>query len=133
MKAKIFEHLSAIIAFAMIGTFGMGIWAYLFINVGILGGWFAGVLVIGIFWFMNHYIGLIKNRGAWVDVGLGLGIVGMTRDTFLYGGDALMQSLPTLALVAIGSVAGGIVAAAIEKNVLKEVTDGTVENNQIID
>ena len=89
---------------------------------GIVGGVFAAFIVIGPMWFMNHYVGLIQNldENAFVDMTMGIGLVGIFRDTFIKGVPALMDTVPTLALVILGAVIAGFVAAAIEKDMEKD-------------
>lgn len=125
------KHLSSIIGFSMIGIFGMSIWGFLYSKVGVMGGWLSGVLIIGIFWFMNHFLGLVTNEGAWVDIGLALGIAGMTRDTLLFGTTELANSMPTLFWLAIGSILGGLVSAIIQKNLINKKNENFIEKEVI--
>ena len=110
------KHLGTIIGAAIAGMFVMSIWAqFAAEKYGIIGGWFAAVVIIGIMWFMNHYIGLINNDGAFVDMAVGIGVAGTMRDVFMKGGEALTSSLPTLIIVILGGICGGLAAVAIEK------------------
>ena len=89
---------------------------------GLAGGVFATFIVIGPMWFMNHYVGLIKNVDghAFVDMTMGIGLTGIFRDTFIKGIPAFVDSIPTLALVVLGAVLAGFVAAAIETDMEKD-------------
>lgn len=71
---------------------------------------------------MNHYLNLTGNEddAAFVDMGLAIGVCGIARDSFMQGASVFSDALPTIALVIVGAVIGGIVAAAFEKSVAKE-------------
>jgi len=64
---------------------------------------------------LNHFLGLVANEGAYVDMAAGIAITGTLRDVFLKGVQAGIDSVPTLVFVAIGAAIGGITAVAIEK------------------
>ena len=49
------ENLSSIIGFAIAGIFVMSVWGAFAEAYGIFGGWFAGLMIISIMWFMNHF------------------------------------------------------------------------------
>ncbi|NLZ35344.1 MAG: hypothetical protein GX889_10690 [Clostridiales bacterium] len=116
------KFLRSTIGFMCVGLFVGGIWGTFAEKYGIVGGWFAAVAIIGPMWFMNHYLGLITNEddGAFIDMGLGVGISCFMRDFFNQGASSAVKSLPTLALIAVGAVIGGIVAAAIERDMAKK-------------
>jgi len=109
------KNIGSIIGFAIAGIFVMSVWGAFVEAYGIFGGWFAAVIIISIMWFMNHFLGLVANEGAAVDMAAGIAITGTLRDVFLKGVQAGIDSLPTLAFVAIGAVIGGVAAVAIEK------------------
>jgi hypothetical protein len=115
MEVTLVKNLSSIIGFAIAGIFVMSVWGAFAEAYGIFGGWFAGLMIISIMWFMNHFLGVVVNEGAFVDMAAGIGICGTMRDVFLLGPEAGIASLPTLAFVAIGAVLAGITAVAIEK------------------
>lgn len=113
-----------VIGYCIAGMIVMSVWGPLTSNYGygIMGGFIAAFIIIGPMWYMNHYVGLIDNDedAAFVDMGLGIAICGTMRDFFMNGSGALLDSLPTLALVTIGAVAGGVASALIEKDMLKK-------------
>lgn len=109
------KNLGSIIGFAIAGIFVMSVWGAFAEAYGIFGGWFAGLMIISIMWFMNHYLGLVCNEGAFVDMAAGIGVAGTMRDVFLKGIEAGISSLPTLIFVAIGAIIGGVCAVAVEK------------------
>ncbi len=109
------KHLGTIIGTAIAGIFVMSVWGAFAEAYGIGGGWFAGFAIIGTMWFLNHFVGIMSNEGAWVDMALGIGVAGTTRDIFSNGIQVGIDSLPTLLVVIIGGIVGGITAAKIEK------------------
>lgn len=109
------KRLGSIIGFAIAGIFVMSVWGSFAGAYGIFGGWFAGLAIISIMWFLNHFLNLTANDGAFVDMAAGIGICGTMRDVFLHGADAGIASLPTLAFVMIGAVLGGLAAVGVEK------------------
>ncbi len=66
-------------------------------------------------WYLNHYVGVHNNEGSWVDMALGIGVCGMTRGMFENGFQVGMDSLPTLGIVIVGGIAGGVMAVQMEK------------------
>ncbi len=109
------KHLGTIIGTAIAGMFVMSVWGAFAGAYGIAGGWFAGLIIIGTMWFMNHYIGLVHNKGAFIDMALGIGVAGTMRDVFNNGIQAGVESLPTLITVIVGGIIGGYMAAKLEK------------------
>ena len=109
------KNLGSIIGFAIAGIFVMSVWGAFAEAYGIFGGWFAGLMIISIMWFMNHFLGLVANEGAFVDMAAGIGIAGTMKDVFLNGVEAGIASLPTLLFVVIGAIIGGTCAVAVEK------------------
>ena len=109
------KHIGTIIGTAIAGMFVMSVWGAFAGKYGIAGGWFAGFIIIGTMWFMNHNVGILYNNGAWVDMALGIGVAGTTRDIFNKGIEAGISSLPTLITVIIGGMIGGFTAAKLQK------------------
>lgn len=109
------KHVGTIIGTAIAGMFVMSVWGAFAGEYGIGGGWFAGFIIIGTMWMMNHYIGLINNDGAFVDMAAGIGVAGFMRGVFENGVQVGLDSIPTLAFVIIGGVLGGAAAVAFEK------------------
>lgn len=112
------NYTKTIIGTAIAGIFVMSVWGVFVQKYDLVGGWFAALVIIGTLWFLNHYVGIIDNPegGAWVDMALGIGVAGTMRDVFLAGSvTPLVQSIPTLVLVILGGIAGGICAATFQK------------------
>lgn len=109
------KHVGTIIGTAIAGMFVMSVWGAFAGEYGIGGGWFAGFAIIGTMWFMNHWIGLINNDGAFVDMAVGIGTAGFMRGVFEGGVSAGMESLPTLAVALLGGLAGGVMARQLEQ------------------
>lgn len=112
------KFLRGTLGFMIVGLFVGGVWGVFADKYGIAGGWMAAVIIIGPMWFMNHHVGLIPNEdgAAFVDMGLGVGVACFMRDAFKLGVSSAVDSMPTLLFVAVGAVIGGLVAAAIEKD-----------------
>ena len=49
------HYLSTFAGSAICGGFAFGIWPELWKTYGLMGGWLAATLIIGIMWYMNHY------------------------------------------------------------------------------
>lgn len=113
------KHVGTILGTAIAGMFVMSIWGAFANAYGIGGGWFAGLIIIGTMWFLNHFVGVTNNDGAWVDMAVGIGVAGTMRDVFMKGGSAFTDSLPTLLIVIAGGIAGGLAAVALEKHLAK--------------
>lgn len=119
------------------GMIVMTVWGWLAGNYGMLGGFAGAILIIGPMWFMNHYVGLIQNDddAAFVDIALGIAVTGVARDIFsfwLIGGSAaagelFVDTLPTLGLVVLGGIIGGVSAALIEKDMAKKAQEDAYE------
>lgn len=114
------KHLGTILGAAIAGMFVMSVWGAFSNAYGIGGGWFAGLIIIGTMWFLNHYVGIHNNDGAFVDMAVGIGVAGTMRDVFLHGTQAGAASLPTLAVTIIGGVCGGLVAYKLEVYLAKK-------------
>lgn len=113
---KIVRHLGTICGSAIAGMFVMSVWGAFAGAYGIAGGWFAGFIIIGTMWYMNHYIGIHNNDGAWVDMACGIAVTGYMKGVFVEGAQAGIDSIPTLVLVLVGGVVGGVIAGLIQKN-----------------
>lgn len=98
----------------------MSVWGAFAGEYGIGGGWFAGTLIIGTMWYLNHVIGCHNNDGAWVDMALGIGTAGLMRGVFENGVSVGIDALPTLFFVAIGGAIGGIAAVGFERYKAKQ-------------
>lgn len=115
------KFLRSMVGYMIAGAIVMTVWNELG-SFGIFGGYLAAGIIIGPMWFMNHYINLTGNEddAAFVDMGLAIGVCGIMRDTMLNGSEAFMGSLPTIMLVIVGAIVGGVVAAAFEKSMSSE-------------
>lgn len=66
------HYLSTFAGSAICGGFAFGIWPELWKTYGLMGGWLAATLIIGIMWYMNHYNGAILNppgKYGWIRAG----------------------------------------------------------------
>lgn len=113
------KHIGTILGTCIAGLFVMSVWGAFVGEHGIGGGWFAGLIIIGSMWYLNHFLGLIDNPGAFVDMALGIGVAGFMRDVFANWSEAGIQtavdSFPTLGVVMLGGICGGIAAVLVER------------------
>lgn len=112
------KAIRSIIGFMLAPLFVMSVWGEFAAEWGVIGGWLAGLAIIGPLWFINHYLGLIPQDAdaSFVDLGLAVGIGGIAKGVFSGGGmDGLIATLPTIAVVVAGAVFGGILAGYITK------------------
>ncbi|GAB6099944.1 hypothetical protein JCM16358_18230 [Halanaerocella petrolearia] len=113
----------AIIASCMTGVLVVSVWGKLVANYGMLGGWLAGLIIIGPMWFLNHYLGLIANDddAVFIDMALGIAVASASKDIFLTEDfSTVIESLPTFLLVVTGGILGGLVAGLVEKSKSQE-------------
>ena len=122
------RHLGTFIGSATVGALSFGVWPEMWKSYGIMGGFLTATFVIGICWFMNHYLGVIENRPGtlWVDQGLpifGAGVAwGVVRFWPADGGaayllGAIAKIWPTLLFCAIGGILAGVAAHFAKKSV----------------
>lgn len=122
------KFIRSTIGYMFAGMVVMSVWGGVIDgNIGTVGGILAGFLIIGVMWFLNHHLGLIYHgpHSGFVDLGLGVGMTGIFRDmwiSILTNGniDPLISGIPTIALVIIGGVLGGILAAIVERDLNKD-------------
>lgn len=122
------KFIRSTIGYMFAGMVVMSVWGGVIDgNIGTVGGILAGFLIIGVMWFLNHHLGLIYHgpHSGFVDLGLGVGMTGIFRDMWisvLTNGniDPLISGIPTIALVIIGGVLGGILAAIVERDLNKD-------------
>ncbi|WP_211221968.1 Lin0368 family putative glycerol transporter subunit [Lacticigenium naphthae] len=110
--------------FGLAGFIVISLWDYLTLHLGIFGGVLAAGLGVGTMWFFNHHLGLIGNQpyAAFVDMGLGISMTALFRDTFIFGWNALGEAVPTILLVIVGAVIGGSLAYKIEIHYEKKLS-----------
>lgn len=108
--------LATFIGSAVCGALVFGIWPEMWKSYGIMGGWLAATIIIGIAWYMNHWLGVISNPNGkiWADQGLAVGAAGVAWAVVRF--DAVFwQCLPTLICCAIGGILAAAAAAAVKK------------------
>lgn len=117
------KFFRSFLGYMIAGILVMAVWNGLSAAGGIFGGYLAAIILIGPLWFMNHYLNLVDNKdnAAFVDMGLAIGVCGIFRDTFIQGSDAFVNALPTIGLSILGAIVAGLVAAAIEKDMSKDL------------
>ncbi len=120
------KHVGTIIGTAIAGMFVMSVWGEFAGAYGIGGGWFAGFAIIGTMWFLNHWVGIHNNDGAWVDMALGIGVAGTTKAMFVDGFSVGTAALPTLLITLAGGACGGIMAFKLEQMMAQNVVEEEV-------
>lgn len=123
------KWIRSLLGYTIVATIVMSVWSEMG-SFGIFGGYAAAIIIIGPMWFLNHYLNLTDNKAeaAFVDMGLAIGVAGIMRDTFIQGTEVLISGLPTIILVVIGAVLGGVCAAYVERDMAKDV-----ENQNLVD
>lgn len=94
-----------------------GFWGIFTNKFGPLGGYIAAICLTGSAWYINHYLGIIKNDedSAFIDMALGVAVSLVVKGYLLNGIQSVINSTPTFICVAIGAVLGGYVSVVIEK------------------
>lgn len=113
------KHVGTVLGTAIAGMFVMSVWGAFAEAYGIGGGWFAGMAIIGTMWFLNHFVGIHNNDGAWVDMALGIGVAGTTKVMFIDGFGAGIAAGPTLLIALAGGACGGFFAYQLEQMIAK--------------
>jgi hypothetical protein len=110
------KYLSTIIGGAVVGALVFGIWPEMWKSYGIAGGWLAAVMLIGVAWFMNHWLGVIENPAGkiWVDQGWSIAAAGVAWAVVRFDA-APSQAVGTVACIGLGGVLGGLAAAAVKQ------------------
>lgn len=118
----------SIVGFTIAGMLVGSVWGGFAGAYGLFGGWFAGFAIISIMWFLNHFIGVIDNPGAFVDMAMGIAVCCTMRDVFLAGSvTPLIESIPTLVIVILGGMTGGVVAVMFQKDLAKQAEESKQE------
>ncbi|MBQ9431722.1 MAG: electron transporter RnfD [Kiritimatiellae bacterium] len=132
------RNFTTLIGGAIVGSLSFGVWPEMWKTYGIMGGFLTATFVIGISWYMNHWLGVIENPDGklWVDQGLpifGAGVAwGVVRfwpldpsaSGWSYCWGALAKIWPTLVCCIIGGSLAGV-AAHIAKQVVPAWRDDT--------
>lgn len=114
-KFKIF--LRSTLGFCAAGIVLNTAWG-IFVNMfGIEGGWISALVLTGTLWYVNHYLGIVENKGeaVFVDMGLAVGLCSLIRDSLLNGISGFISSMPTFICVLIGGVIAGILGGYLQK------------------
>lgn len=123
------KFVRSVIGYMFAGMLVFTIWGMgMSADWGVLAGILSAFLIIGLAWFLNHHLGLIYHgdNSAFVDLGLGVGMTGLFRDTFdgllnqNVGMQNFVDAIPTLIVVIIGAVIGGYLAALVEGDLAKD-------------
>ena len=99
-----------------------GLWGIFLNKFGLFGAYGAAFFLTGSMWCVNHYVGLIKHDddSAFVDMGLGVAIGLIAKNYMTNGFESMINSVPTLLYVIIGSALGGYMAVLIETHIIEK-------------
>ena len=111
------KYVSMFIGAMITGALVFGIWPEMWKTYGIMGGWLAAVIIIGLCWFMNHWLGLFSNpdRGIWIDQGMPIAAAGIAWAMVRFGAD-FTHCLPTFCFLTIGGILGGVAAYFVKQH-----------------
>ena len=117
--------VSTAIGGAIIGALAFGIWPEMWKTYGIMGGWLASAILVGICWYMNHWLGVISNEpgSIWVDQGWAVCAAGIAWGMVRFGSQ-FYQALPTLICCLIGGGLAGIVADVLGRDLSRRPISG---------
>jgi len=98
-------------------------------SYGITGGWLAATILIGICWYMNHWLGMIWNEPGrlWVDQGWAVCSSGVAWAVVRFRAE-LLQCLPTLLCCIAGGSPAGVLAAKLKPTLPGFRTEISTEN-----
>jgi hypothetical protein len=110
------KHVSSFIGAAICGSLAFGIWPEMWKSYGIMGGWLTATIVIGIAWYLNHWLGIIDNGPGrlWIDQGWGVAAAGAAWAVVRFDAD-VRQAVPVAVCCLLGGALGGVAAAAVRK------------------
>jgi hypothetical protein len=111
------RYLSTMIGGAICGALCFGIWPEMWKSYGIMGGWITAAIVIGICWYMNHWIGVIRNPPGklWVDQGWAVAAAGIAW-TMVRFNAPILRALPVVLCCLVGGALAGIAAVPVKKH-----------------
>ena len=111
------KYVSMFIGAMIVGALVFGIWPEMWKTYGIMGGWTAAFIIVGLCWFMNHWLGIFSNpeRTIWIDQGLAIAAAGVAWAMVRFGA-SFTDCLPTLCLVAVGGCIGVVAAYLVKQH-----------------
>jgi len=109
--------VSTAIGGAIIGALAFGIWPEMWKSYGIMGGWLAAAILVGISWYMNHWLGIVWNEPdrIWIDQGWAVCSAGIAWGMVRFNAQ-FVQALPTVVCCLIGGTLAGVAAAHVKKH-----------------
>jgi hypothetical protein len=87
------------------------LWGKMIEAWGPIGGWMAAGFIVGTMWMLNHGVGLIVQKGAWVDMAWAAG-VGLFAAAVV-AGDNLSKGLTNVIMAIIGGTLGGFILSCL--------------------
>jgi len=110
------KYVGTMVGGAIAGVFVFSIWPILAgtQGLGTAGGWLGGLLIVGLVWSLNHYVGAfyLPDGAVAVDMAVAIGVAGTMNGVF--SGKPIAAGLPTLMWMAVGAILGGIFAAIVQ-------------------
>lgn len=117
------KQLSTFVGSAIVGALAFGIWPEMWKSYGIMGGFLTATVAIGPMWYMNHYLGIIRNPAGtlWIDQGLPIAAAGMSWGVVrFYPNCHIVHALPTALCCMVGGCLAGWVAHLVLQQMEKE-------------
>jgi hypothetical protein len=110
------RYFSTVIGGAICGALCFGIWPEMWKSYGIMGGWITATVVIGICWYMNHWLGVIWNQPGriWVDQGWAVSAAGISW-TMVRFNSQFQRALPAVCCCMLGGALAGIAAVQVKR------------------
>lgn len=78
---------------------------------GAIGGWMAAGFIVGTTWALNHGVGLIVQKGAWVDMAWAAGF-GLFAAS-VAAGDHFGKGFTNACMAIIGGTLGGFILSCL--------------------
>ncbi len=109
------RYLSTVIGSAVCGALCFGVWPEMWKSYGILGGWATAAIVISICWYMNHWVGMLRNLPGriWVDQGWAVSAAGLAWAMVRFGAQ-FRQAVPVLICCLVGGTLAALAAHRVQ-------------------
>ena len=124
--------LATVVGGAVCGALVFGVWPEMWKSYGIMGGWITAAVVIGICWYMNHWLGVIWNQPGriWVDQGWAVAAAGIAWAMVRFHAPFL-RALPVVFCCLLGGALAGIAAVFVKKHHLAPATPPQTPGSEV--
>lgn len=117
------NFLKSLVGYFLAGVIIVILWGKLVNIFGIVGGWIAGLTLVGPLWYFIHHKNFVfhKNDGIFIDMGLAIAITTMTVSILKIKSNfwiSLSHSIPTLVFLALGAVLGVVFSIFFENKII---------------